>query len=476
MFMPRKPRQFAIGCVDTLLLVLALYAAMTLRRLGPPPVIDFVTHLQSFLPLVALWIVCFYTAGLYSLDTPFTGYKIISAVSVIAVLCTLLGFAAFYFRANLLLTPKTLLVLHAAFSVSFILSWRYAFNHVAVRYFPGPDVAFVHINSTVVELLQNMWCFSYAGYTVRCLLDPDYGEDTCCGIAVYKDSASFEAKIKETGVRLIVFARESDNTGFVQNALFQSLQDRLQFVNLAAFYETCLRRVPISEITDIWFVQNINYRIKAAYSVFKRCVDLILALALLVVTLPFWPLIALAIRLESQGPALFKQRRLGYLGKEFTIWKFRTMRMDERARAIRQTMKGLDPVLDTDQPYWTEPTVAGDPRVTKLGVLLRKTRIDEIPQIINVLRGEMSFIGPRPERPELVVQLERIIPHYRQRLLVKPGLSGWDQVSGEYHSPSAEDTYKKLQYDLYYIKNMSLFLDISIFFKTLGTMARRAGV
>ena len=122
------------------------------------------------------------------------------------------------------------------------------------------------------------------------------------------------------------------------------------------------------------------------------------------------------------------------------------------------------------------PTSANDPRVTAVGGILRKLRLDEIPQMLNIVAGEMSFIGPRPERPELAVKLERSIPYYRQRLLVKPGITGWDQVSGEYHSPSVEDTYKKLQYDLYYVKNMSILLDISIFFKTIMTMLRRKGL
>jgi lipopolysaccharide/colanic/teichoic acid biosynthesis glycosyltransferase len=122
------------------------------------------------------------------------------------------------------------------------------------------------------------------------------------------------------------------------------------------------------------------------------------------------------------------------------------------------------------------PTEANDPRVTGFGNLLRKFRLDEIPQLVNIFIGEMSFIGPRPERPELAVDLERSIPYYKQRLLVKPGITGWDQVSGEYHSPSVEDTYKKLQYDLYYVKNMSVLLDISIFFKTIMTMLGRKGL
>ena len=122
------------------------------------------------------------------------------------------------------------------------------------------------------------------------------------------------------------------------------------------------------------------------------------------------------------------------------------------------------------------PTKTNDKRVTGLGSFLRKTRLDEIPQIINILRGEMSFVGPRPERPELIKELEKNIPFYHERMLVKPGITGWDQVSGQYHSPSQADTLKKLQYDLYYIKNRSIYLDISIILKTIATIVSHKGI
>jgi lipopolysaccharide/colanic/teichoic acid biosynthesis glycosyltransferase len=122
------------------------------------------------------------------------------------------------------------------------------------------------------------------------------------------------------------------------------------------------------------------------------------------------------------------------------------------------------------------PTGKSDARITQLGSVLRKTRIDELPQMFNILMGDMSFVGPRPERPELAYDLERAIPFYNQRLLVKPGVTGWDQVSGEYHSPSVEDTYKKLQYDLYYVKNLSFLMDISILLRTVMTIIKRQGI
>ena len=240
-----------------------------------------------------------------------------------------------------------------------------------------------------------------------------------------------------------------------QNFLFELLRSHIHFINLPDFYEIIMRRIPIDAVNEHWFLTSMNLGSKKMYRIFKQAIDVIMAVILLLITLPLWPFIMLSIKIESHGPAFFRQERVGYLGKIFTVIKFRTMRVEDNRH---------------------EPTARGDSRVTKVGRFLRKTRMDEIPQFLNIMKTEMSFIGPRPERPELIQKLERDVSFYRQRLLVKPGLSGWDQVSGEYHSPSREDTYKKLQNDLYYIKNMSLFLDASIFFKTLVTIIKMDGV
>jgi lipopolysaccharide/colanic/teichoic acid biosynthesis glycosyltransferase len=261
-------------------------------------------------------------------------------------------------------------------------------------------------------------------------------------------------EIKKRNIRAVVLAHDKNISYILQDILFELLHRHVYFFNIADFYETYLRRIPIDAVNELWLLRRIDLSIKGLYQYGKRAADVGLALAMLCGTVIFWPLIMVIIRVESPGPAFFLQRRVGLFGKEFNIIKFRTMREGGNRH---------------------EPTAAEDPRITGFGRLLRKTRVDEIPQCLNVLAGEMSFIGPRPERPELVNTLEREVPFYRQRLLVKPGLSGWDQVSGEYHSPSWEDTRKKLQYDLYYIKNMSLFLDLSIFFKTLVTIFMRAG-
>jgi exopolysaccharide biosynthesis polyprenyl glycosylphosphotransferase len=240
-----------------------------------------------------------------------------------------------------------------------------------------------------------------------------------------------------------------------RRALLDLIERPVRFIRLPEFYELYLRKIPVGTINDLWFLENIDLGAKLRYGVIKRGFDILVSLVLFAVCLAPWILIALAIRLSGPGPVLFRQERLGRGGKAFRMLKFRTMRTQKNNFA---------------------PTARNDPRITSIGRFLRKLRLDEVPQLINIFFGEMSFVGPRPERPELAVTLERSIPYYRQRLLVKPGITGWDQVSGEYHSPSIEDTYKKLQFDLYYVKNMSILLDISVFFKTIMTMLRRKGL
>jgi exopolysaccharide biosynthesis polyprenyl glycosylphosphotransferase len=187
----------------------------------------------------------------------------------------------------------------------------------------------------------------------------------------------------------------------------------------------------------------------------QRAADILLSLTLLAFTLPLMLLTALAIRLDSRGPVLYRQDRVGLGGRVFTVLKFRSMRTDAEARG----------------PVWAAQR---DPRVTRVGSFIRLTRIDELPQLLNVLRGEMSFIGPRPERPHFVEQLEQALPFYRDRALVKPGLTGWAQVNYPYGA-SVEDARAKLSYDLYYVKHRSLLLDLMILIATVRVVLFQRG-
>lgn len=180
----------------------------------------------------------------------------------------------------------------------------------------------------------------------------------------------------------------------------------------------------------------------------KRLLDIVASFSILIITSPIMILTAIAIKLDSKGPVFFKQERSGLNGKEFLVYKFRSMVSDAEAKT---------------GPVWS---TKDDPRITRVGKLIRKVRIDELPQMINVLKGEMSLVGPRPERPYFVDMLSKEIPYYKRRLKVRPGVTGWAQVKHKYDE-SIEDVKMKLNYDLFYIENMSLRLDIKIIFRTV---------
>jgi exopolysaccharide biosynthesis polyprenyl glycosylphosphotransferase len=180
----------------------------------------------------------------------------------------------------------------------------------------------------------------------------------------------------------------------------------------------------------------------------KRVSDVVISFVILVLTLPLNILVAFAIKIDSKGPILFKQERIGMNNKNFTIYKFRSMYLDAEK---------------TTGPVWS---TKDDPRVTGVGKIMRKLRIDEIPQFFNVLKGEMSLVGPRPERPYFVERLSEQIPYYRRRLKVRPGITGWAQVKHKYDE-SIEDVKVKLRYDLFYIENMSLRMDLKILARTI---------
>jgi len=451
----RKKRQFFIAFIDLIILVASVYLSLWIRDWQIPSVVRFSRHISYFVPIIAVWIICLYTAGFYSLEIPHIGYRAISLIAIIALICTLLGFAFFYLNLRARVVPKTILVIYSFIVSVLIIVWRWIYYGITLNFATNTNIAFVGINDTVIELLKSIRNFSYMSYKALFIYTETQYEYKMDEIPIINEPDSFINEIKNNKIQMIIMTNKENLSATTQNILFELLQSHIHFINLPDFYEIIMRRIPIDAINENWLLTSMDLRGKKMYRIFKQSADAVMALILLLLSFFFWPFIMLSIKIESPGPAFFRQERVGYLGRLFTVIKFRTMRVENNTN---------------------EPAARGDSRVTRVGRFLRKTRLDEIPQFLNIIRSDMSFIGPRPERPELIEKLEREVPFYRQRLLVKPGLSGWDQVSGEYHSPSREDTYKKLQYDLYYIKNMSFFLDVSIFFKTLVTIIKMDGV
>ena len=219
-------------------------------------------------------------------------------------------------------------------------------------------------------------------------------------------------------------------------------------VDAPSFYEEMTGKLLIEEITPSWFIFSDGFRITPLKRNIKRVSDIFFSSIGLVFSLPLLPFIALAIKINSPGPIFFKQLRVGEREKPFTLYKFRTMHPDA------EKVSGA---------VWAKKE---DPRITSVGKFLRKIRLDEFPQFYNVLKGDMSIVGPRPERPEFVEQLKKVIPYYSQRHFVRPGISGWAQIRYPYGS-SVSDALEKLRYDLFYVKHMSLFLDVMVIMETI---------
>lgn len=254
----------------------------------------------------------------------------------------------------------------------------------------------------------------------------------------------------------VVVSLEERRGAFPLSDVLNCKLNGIEILDAPGFYERVNHRLMLEHITPSWFIFAQGFRITGIRRVIKRAIDIVLSLFGLLLISPFVPFIALAIKLDSPGPILFQQVRVGRGDQEFVIYKFRTMRADA------ERFSGA---------VWARQD---DNRVTKLGNFLRKSRIDELPQLLNVFFGDMSIVGPRPERPEFVRRLSKVIPYYSERHCVKPGITGWAQVRYPYGA-SVEDAIEKLRYDLYYIKNYTLLFDFWVMFKTFGVMAKKLG-
>ncbi len=268
--------------------------------------------------------------------------------------------------------------------------------------------------------------------------------------------SSLEKKLNGR-VKGIVVAQNTNLTSAMQRLLMKARIEGSRIYDLTDFYEIVWSAIPVLQLKEGWFVFSHGFNLlhnQTGLRV-KRLIDLASAFVLLVLTLPLSIVTALAVFLESGRPVFYSQVRNGQSGRQFKVIKFRSMVVDAEKGGAR----------------WASP---GDSRVTRVGRTIRKLRLDEIPQLINVIRGQMSFIGPRPERPEFDEKLEKIIPYYKLRYTLKPGLTGWAQVKYPYGA-SIEDAKEKLQYDLYYIKNYSIFLDFAIVLQTIRVVLHLKG-
>ena len=428
-----KIKQLALFFGDVFLLYAALFL-MILARYGHISQFLFGAHFGPFSAVFLLWLGSFYAMDLYDIRGIKTKFML-AEQTILAILASVtLSIVAFYAVPYFHISPKRNLVIFAGIAAILIFFWRLIFLRLTRA--PQKRVLLIGNGKDMAELAKATTDNPHFGYVV--ILHMSQHEAT--------SPEMLNKIITEKKINTIIIDQNMEEADAVFEAVYGTLAQGVEVIDVVSAYELILRKVPLSAIQHLWVATNIS-RSRKIYETLKRPAEFIIALILLLVLSPVFLLAAIAVKLTSRGPALYTQLRVGKNQTLFRIYKFRTM------------ITGAD----TAGPHWTEKN---DRRITAIGKLLRATHIDELPQLWNILRGDIGFVGPRPESVELVKQFKEKIPYYDVRHLIKPGVTGWAQTN---YRPSAslEEAYEKLQYDMYYLKNASPILDFLIIMRTI---------
>ncbi len=417
-------------------------------------------HIWPFSVIFILWLLVFYISNLYddsNIRNSITFYSnLYSAVAVASIL----SMVAFYIIPFFKITPKTNLAIYFIFVSLFLLLFRAVINNFAEKRFKNATLI-VGFSALSLELARFLEKNPQLGYDIKYIVDihpnseksPDSELEK---FGIIEGVEHIEKIIKSENINTVVVSAEAYQSNELINIFYKAIENQVSFRNLSSFYEHVTSKVPLGGINQVWFLENLSEGSKKGFEGAKRIFDMVFAFIMSIpVVIIVFPIVILLIKINSPGPIFYKQKRVGRSGRIFEMIKFRTMSTDAEKGGAQ---------------WATE----NDPRVTTMGKILRKTRIDELPQLWNIIRGEMSFVGPRAERPEFHGDLKANVPFYEERYIIKPGLTGWAQINFRYGS-SLRDAAEKLQYDLYYIKNRSVFLDLGIILKTINIALRQAG-
>ena len=456
----RTWRPIVLVAGETSLLVLAVAAASYLR-LGREAWVGLASPGGILRIFVVVFVcqTCLYYADLYNLrtlserrDLFIGGFRAIGVASLVL--------AALYFWFPEWIIGRGVFALTALIGVATIVGWRVVFGWLTSRVGPRERLLLVGTNSAAVELARELFDRRQElGAEIVGFVDPDPAR---VGAAVINPGVigtidDIPVLVTDHDIdRVVVTLSDARGKLPMHRLLDIRLRNGVMFDHLASVYEEYTGKIAVENLRPSWLIFSEGFRKTRVLMAAKRGFDLAAALIGLIVTAPAMLAFAAAIKLTSRGPVLYHQERVGLNGHIIRVHKFRTMREDAEA--------------DTG-PVWSQ---ANDDRITPVGRFLRNVRLDELPQLWNVLRGEMSLVGPRPERPSFVAHLAAEIPFYGQRHVVKPGITGWAQIRYTYGA-SVEDAIQKLQYDLYYIKNLSMALDCMIVLETIKTVLLRRG-
>lgn len=437
----RETMTLIIG--DFCILVVSLWLSLVLRNLAIPPLSYFELNLSPFLPIFLLSLVVFYIAGLYEKQTrPIR--RVMSVRIFGAQVATVTIAAIVFFILPLTIAPKTILFLYLLISVPAESLWRFYRMIHEMKEGSRDKALLIGSGPSVQELYEEV--NNNDRYLIRFVsrIEP---RGTRQGIAATVSKAAHE------GIGVVVIDTATLNAATLPE-LYQYISGNTLLVTFASLYEEIFDRVPLAHLNTSQLLESLPKR-HGVYDVSKRLFDIILAIAASLVAIPFIVIAAVILWISDGSPFIYSER-VGKGGRVFKLMKLRSMLFNDHGDATLQKQN----------------------RVTPFGRFLRSTRIDELPQLLNVIRGDLSFIGPRPELPRLTQVYEKEIPEYRLRYLIAPGLSGWAQIH-DYDAPrggaDVERTKRKISFDLYYLKHRSFGLDLAIAFKTFRTLLAFSG-
>jgi len=442
-----KKEPFILFLGDIAVFFSVLWVTLFIRYSSVPESSLFFSHLVPFSAIIILWIFVFFIAGLYEKHTRLLKGRLPTILFKVQMLNSVIAVLFFYFIPYFGINPKTNLFIYLVLSFFLILTWRlFGSSFIGFKY--HEKAILVGSGTEVMELHREINGNSKYSIYFDSFIDvkntniPDLEND------IFN-------KIKKDKISTIVIDFEDDKVESIISKLYNSDFSGINLVDMYKVYEDTFDRIPLSLLNQSRFLGSIYRSTHIGYDFLKRLMDVAIGVSVGIISLVFYPFVYIAIKLDDGGPIFISQDRVGRDGKHIRLHKFRSMSRNE-----------------VDLSKKTEN------KVTLVGNFLRKTRIDELPQLWNVMSGDISLIGPRPELPTGVAIYDKEIPYYNIRHLIKPGLSGWAQLYHEHHphhGVDIEETRNKLSYDLYYIKNRSLMLDLEIALKTIRTLLSRTG-
>ncbi|MDI6717481.1 MAG: sugar transferase [Patescibacteria group bacterium] len=427
-----KAKKLIILFGDIILLYASLVATLLIRYKTSEFPEVFTNHIKPFSVIFIIWIIIFYLNDLYRERFVALNFSTIQRCLFSVFLGAIISIVLFYLFASFFqLTPKTNLFIFSVIFALLDLGWRFSLAKLYISSGWRNRILTVGQSPIINEIIGHLKS------------NPQMGYDIAGQVSDLSEIKNLSQIISEKHVNTVIIQPNFKKDTEIAKAAYKLLAAKILITDSVTFYETIFQKLAFEELEESWFVEKIII-LRPAYEFLKRMFDIFLSFILLIALSPVIAIIALLVKITSKGPSIYKQERTGLNNKTFVLYKFRTM------------------VTGHNGPLWT---TQNDSRLTSIGKFLRYSHLDEIPQLYNILKGDISFIGPRAERTELA-ELYRQLSYYDLRHIIKPGLTGWAQVNYK-PSASVEEAKEKLRYDIYYIKNRSLPIDFLILLKTV---------